>query len=71
MSGRKNREKEFGDFPAYKSAYMSAFDRMIQKRVKDGLKTDWKSGKECFDWWMEDMTIPGQLSFDIEGVIHK
>ena len=71
LSRRKNREKEFGDFPTYKNAYMSAFDRMIQKRAKDGLKTVWKSGKECFDWWMEDTTIPGQLSFDIEGVIHE
>lgn len=71
MSGRK-REREFSDFPTYKKAYISSFDRMIQKREKDGFKTDaWKSGKECFDWWMEDKTISGQLSFDIEGVIHE
>lgn len=70
LSGRK-REREFSDFPTYKKAYISSFDRMIQKREKDGFNTAWKSGKECFDWWMEDQTIPGQLSFDIEGVIHE
>ena len=70
LSGKK-REMEFRDFPTYKKAYISSFDRMIQKRVKDGLKTVWKSGKECFDWWMEDPTIPGQLTFDKDGVIHE
>ena len=70
LSGKK-REREFRDFPTYKKAYISSFDRMIQKRVKDGLKTVWKSGKECFDWWMEDQTIPGQLTFDKDGVIHE
>ncbi len=60
----KKRWKEFADFPRYKKAYVRAFDRMLEKRKSDGLLTQkWKTGEEVFLWWMEDDTIPGQMSF--------
>ena len=39
--------------------YIKAFDKMIEKRIIDGKKTEWKTGIECFNWWInnkEDVT---------------
>ena len=63
MAGKK-RWKEFADFPGYKKAYIRAFSRMLEKRKADGLTQRWKTGEEVFLWWMEDDTIPGQMSFE-------
>lgn len=60
----KKRWKEFADFPGYKKAYIRAFERMLEKRKESGLTQKWKTGEEVFLWWMEDDTIPGQMSFD-------
>ena len=27
-------------------------DRALVKREKEGKKSIWRSGKECFDWWI-------------------
>lgn len=63
MAG-KRRWKEFADFPKYKDTYIRAFDKMLEKRKAKGLECKWKSGHEVFLWWMEDDTIPGQMSFE-------
>lgn len=65
MAG-KSRWKEFADFPKYKQAYICAFNKMIEIRHQKKLpnKRSWKNGKEVFDWWMEDDTIPGQMRLD-------
>ena len=72
MAGRKNRYKEFADFPQYKRAYIRAFDKMIRIREARGLETKWRSGEEVFLWWMEDDNIKGQMTlYDIgmmEGI---
>lgn len=66
MVGRKNRYKEFADFPKYKQAYIRAFERMIRIREARGLETKWRSGEEVFSWWMEDDNIKGQMTlYDI------
>ena len=62
MAGRRTREKEFADFPKYKTAYIKAFERMLEAREAGGLETKWKTGEEVFHWWMEDKTIPGQMT---------
>ncbi len=68
MAGRHNRQKEFADFPAYKAAYIKAFERMLVVRKEKGLDTSkWKSGKKVFDWWMEDTNIDGQYSMEFDG----
>jgi len=37
---------------------------MLEIRNVRGLKTKWKTGEEVFLWWIEDDTIPGQMSFE-------
>lgn len=55
-------KREFALYPKYKENYIRAFDRMIIKRKEEGLPTVWKSGEECFMWWIGD--DPNQMSFD-------
>ena len=62
-----NQKEMFERWPKYKQLYIHAFDRMLAKRTKDGLKTRaFHSGQECFDWWMNDEqdsdeTMDGQI----------
>lgn len=51
MAG-KMREIEFRRFPAYKRAYIRAFDKMLDVRNAKGLHTEWKTGEEVFEWWV-------------------
>lgn len=64
LAYKKERKKEFSDYPKFKDAYIKAFDRMIERRKKDGLKSGlrWENGEEVFLWWIEDENIPGQMS---------
>lgn len=52
MAGKRQREKEFAQYPAYKRAYIHAFDKMIEKRRADGKNPIWANGQEAFDWWI-------------------
>lgn len=67
LGGRKSQLRAFADYPKYKEAYIRAFQRMIERRKNDGLRTDWKTGEECFLWWIDDPNIPGQM--DIKDFI--
>lgn len=58
----KQRWKQFMDFPAYKRAYIRAFDKMVQVLEAEGKKPKWKNGNEVFLWWMEDKNIEGQMN---------
>lgn len=62
LGGRNNQLKEFHDFPAYKQLYINAFQRMVDKRKEDGLKTVWNTGQEVYDWWTR--TDSNQLSLE-------
>lgn len=64
MAGKNKRKKEFSDYPKYKNAYIKAFKRMLEVRKQRGLTTKWKTAEEVFLWWLEDETIPGQMSFE-------
>lgn len=60
------QDAEFARWPQYKKLYIHAFDRMIAKRILDGMPTEWKNGQECFDWWIgnaepTDDAIDGQI----------
>lgn len=72
LAGGKAQKREFLHYPKYKEAYIRAFDKMIQRREERGLPTMWKSGEECFAWWVGD--DPNQLSFfdqyDEEWYLH-
>lgn len=57
MGGVGGREAEFKRWPKYKAAYLHAFDKCVQKRLRDGLTYNgnhakWTTGREMFDWWM-------------------
>lgn len=64
IAKKKQREREFYDFPHYKQSYIKSFDRMIKARNERGKPTKWSCGEEVFLWWMEDDNIPGQMSFE-------
>lgn len=62
MSAYKQIMREFSDFPTYKQAYISAFDRMLEARKADG-KDDvtgkegwhrWETGEDVFNWWVRE-----------------
>ena len=62
MAGKK-RYIEFARYPAYKKAYIAAFDRMIEERKRRGMMkgfTIGDTGVDVFHWWMEDGILPGQ-----------
>ena len=63
MAGKK-RYIEFARYPAYKKAYIAAFDRMIEERKRrDMMKCFTRmgdTGVDVFHWWMEDGILPGQ-----------
>lgn len=52
MAGKQQRLSEFERYPAYKKAYIHAFDKMVEKRRTDGKDTVWENGEEVFDWWI-------------------
>ena len=69
MAGQAGREKEFERWPKYKANYIRAFQRMIDKRIEAGLTTNWETGQEAYDWWMEytkmpDVGMDGQIEMD-------
>lgn len=67
----KSRYKEFADFPQYKSAFIRAFDKMLEELKKQWTKKPprWKTGEEVFCWWMEDKNIEGQMNLIEDGFI--
>lgn len=54
MAGRQQRLAELARWPKYKTMYLHAFERMIARRERIGLKTDWETGEDVFDWWLKD-----------------
>lgn len=57
----KKRYFEFRMFPTYQSAYIKAFDRMVEARLAQGKLCSWKNGYEVFQWWMNEN--PDQITF--------
>lgn len=39
-------------YPKFKAAYIRAFEKMIAERQKRGRPTEWKTGEEVMDWWL-------------------
>lgn len=64
FAGKHTRQKQFKDFPKYRSLYILSMDRMIQRRKDRGLKTIWENGEDCFRWWIEDKSDPNQMTID-------
>lgn len=64
MAGKRGRELQFARWPKYKTIYVKSFDRMLDMRREKGLPTQWKTGQDVFNWWMEYDALPGQISID-------
>ena len=64
LAGKRKRETEFARWPKYKAAYISAFDRMVKERKRRGLTTEWETGTDVFNWWMEYDVLPGQMEME-------
>lgn len=63
MSTKKIQELE--KYPKFKENYIKAFDRMLKKRKADGKKDySWKDAESVYKWWVEDTSIPGQMTFE-------
>ena len=62
LGGYCSMKREFQRYPKYKENYINAFDRMIKRRTELGKTTEWKSGEECFEWWVGDN--PFQITLD-------
>ena len=66
MAQQHGREREFIRWPKYKDAYLRAFDRMLQERIKRGkIDGSWRIGttaRDVFNWWMEYDVLPGQIN---------
>ena len=60
MAGLAGRQAEFVMFPKYKAAYIRAFDKMIQERIKREKPVQWGNGVDVYHWWMEDGVLPAQ-----------
>jgi len=54
--GRHDRMiRDFERWPQYKKAYINTFNKCLEKRKLDGLKsTRWANGQDMFDWWIND-----------------
>ena len=52
LATKCNRMREFEEYPTYKRAYIRAFDKMLDARKAKGLRTEWKSGEEVFERWV-------------------
>lgn len=63
LAGPVSMKKEFADYPKYKENYIKAFDRMLEKRRKEGKPSDrCKTGEDVMKLWLcED---PTQISIE-------
>ena len=61
LESKKERRKEFSQYPKYRDSYIRAFARMLAERTKRGLDGSWKTGEDVFHAWMEDGVLPGQM----------
>lgn len=50
--GKDHMIKEMKRWPKIAKLYEIAFQRMIDKRRADGLKTQWETGIEVMQWWI-------------------
>lgn len=67
--GAHGMRRDAERWPTYKENYIRAFERMLEVREEAGLETDWETGEEVMEWWIEGGThkekvAAGQMCFD-------
>lgn len=66
MAGKDGMLHQFERWPKFKQAYMRAFQRMLDTRKTKGLKNNWETPEDVFNWWVygqnrKDKEIEGQI----------
>lgn len=67
LGGRKSMEKEFADFPKYKTMYLNLMGEIIKKHKKAGKPLrEIDTPEEFMDWWINgaNRQIKGQMSIE-------
>lgn len=62
QAGRRQRLEQFQYNPEFKVRFVKAFDAMLERGREKGKQYSWKTGKDVFDWWLEDDAFPGQMT---------
>lgn len=65
LGGAKQQKKQFAQYPIYYQNYIRAFNRMCEKRIEDGLPTQWRTGQDVMNWWLD--IDPNQMVLDFGG----
>lgn len=78
IANRREREREFRDYPKYKNAYLLAFEKMLNYREQSPKGIRWRQGStdykgatamDVYNWWMETKNLVGQINlFEEEGL---
>lgn len=69
MATYKQKMKQFAYYPTYRQAYVNACNKLLEQWKKKGKQTEWKTGEEMFNWWIQayEHSVKGQLNlFDEE-----
>lgn len=62
MGRKRQREREFFEWPKFKAAYLQSFGKMLEERRRRNRPTTWHTAKDVFNWWMEYDVLPGQIN---------
>lgn len=57
MGGSKLMLKDAKRYPKIKNAYIKSFQRMIEKRLNDGLGSTFKTGLDVYNWWVHSSRL--------------
>ena len=68
-----HHREELEEIPQYKTLYIHAFQRFLDRRPDVIQKYGWKNGEELYEWWVNgkalDRPDPDQLSWDdMDGI---
>lgn len=64
LASKKKRIFEFSAYPQYKTMYTNAFRSMIEVRKSKNMPTEWITGRDVFNWWIEEAQVPGQMEIE-------
>ena len=54
LTGSRRMKEDFARYPAYRRAYIRAFDAMLAARTENRGESDWKTGEDVMRWWLRD-----------------
>lgn len=58
IQGPEGMKREAERWPKYKAQYIRTFQKMLDKKIADGLDTgDWHTGQDVWDWWVSPTPV--------------